>query len=586
MNDANLPRTLLALVLAAGLTLPAAAQEDPVPVRLIGINDFHGNLEAASLNLMLADPGAAPGAPQLRVNVGGAAALAGMIRTLRAGSPHSLVLGAGDLLGASPLVSTLFKHESTVEILGDMGLEVSSLGNHEFDAGATELRRLIRGGCAPTVPNEVAASCAAAPYKGARFQYIAANVVDVRGKHIVAPYIVKTFDGIPVGIIGGVTKTTPQMVVPSGIKGLRFQDEAEAVNRAAAELRAKGVRAMIAVFHEGLELGTFAKRGDWNDVTCPDAHGPLLGIARRLAPEIKVVFSGHTHQGYRCEIEGRLLIQGTSYGRGVSVVDVELDRATRAMLPPVRSLNLPVLNDRTEPAQREKLAAATAAAFASVLREAKPDAAVAAKVARYAALVQPKADRPVGRIAGAFSRSGSADSSAGRLIADAQLAATRADGAQLALMNPGGIRANIDCASPPCQVTFGQAFTMQPFGNSLVVMTLTGAQLKATLESQQRGTTGDPRFLQPSEGFTYTWQSDARPGERVRDMRLDGQPIDPAKGYRVTVNSFLAEGGDGFAAIKDGADLKGGGQDIDALIAYLGAAERAPVATPRIKRLP
>jgi len=583
-------------LLAAGLGLAGAAHSrDAVQVRLIGINDFHGNLEASDLTLFLADPGAPPEAPHLRVHVGGAAALAGMVQKLRSGAPHSFMLAAGDLIGAAPLVSTLFKHESTIEILNDIGLEVSSLGNHEFDAGEKELQRVIRGGCAAAVPESAVGSCVQSRFRGARFKYIAANVIDGKGRPIVAPYFIKRFNGIPVGFIGGVTKTTPQMVMPSGVKGLRFLDEADAVNRAARQLRAKGVKAMVAVFHEGIELGTAQKRGDWNDVTCPQAHGPLLDIARRLAPEIKVVFSGHTHQGYRCEIEGRLLIQGTSYGRGISVVDVELDPRTRTMLPPVRSINLPVLNESTDPAQRERLAASLPETYAAVLRDAKPDAAIAAKVARYSALVQTKAERPVGRIAGGFSRGGDlgrrfdpgvVDSAAGRLIADAQLAATREDGAQIAFMNPGGIRSNIECATPPCMVTFGQVFTVQPFGNSLVVMTLTGQQLQALLESQLRGTQGEPRFLQPSEGFTYTWQSGAPPGERVRDMRLGDQPIEPSKSYRVTVNSFLAEGGDGFAVLTEGTDRKGGGQDLDALIAYLGAAERAPVSSPRITRRP
>lgn len=575
-----------ALLAAACLAQPAAAQgKDPVPVRLIGINDFHGHLEAGSNVLFLNEPGAAPGAPAVRVNAGGAPALAGLVKALRAGAPYSLVIGAGDLFGASPLVSTLFRHETTIEILNDIGLDVSSLGNHEFDAGEKELQRLIKGGCAPTVPSEITASCIASPYKGARFTYLAANVVDAQDKHIVAPYIVKEFDGIPVGIIGAVTRTTPQMVVPSGIKGLRFLDEAESVNRAAAELRAKGVRAMVATFHEGLELGTQNKRGDWNDTKCPEAHGPLLGIAKRLAPEIKVIFSGHSHQGYRCEMDGRLLIQGTSYGRGVSVVDVELDRGTKAMLPPVRSHNLPVVNDATERAQREKFAAAAPEPYGAALREAKPDAGVAAKVAQFVALAAPKAQRPVGKVLGAFSRGGPTDSTAGRLIADAQLAATKGEGAQAAFMNPGGIRANIDCGAPPCTVTFGQAFTMQPFGNHLVTMTLTGAQIKDMLESQQKGTSGDPRFLQPSETFTYTWQDAAPPGNRVRDMKIGGQPVDPAARYRITVNSFLAESGDGFASLMNGTDLKGGGQDVDALVAYLGAAERSPIATPRVNRV-
>jgi 5'-nucleotidase len=570
---------------AAALALPAAAlAADAIALRLIGINDLHGNLESAHLSLFLADPGAPPGSANLSLPTGGAAALAGLVRELRAGAKHSVFIGGGDLIGAAPLASTLFRHESTISILNDMGLDLSVLGNHEFDAGVPELRRLIRGGCAPAKAGDAAASCVAAPrYPGTRFKYIAANVRDQRNRTIVAPYAIRYFEGVPVGFVGAVTKTTPQMVLPSGIRGMTFLDEAAGANQAAAQLRARGVKAIVAVFHEGLELGTQQKRGDWNDPTCPDAHGPLLDIAKRLDPAIRVVFSGHTHQGYRCEIDGRVLIQGTSFGRAVSVVDVELDRTSRT-LRSVASFNLPVLNERTPAALRDKFVAAAPERYAAALREARPDPAIAEKVARYASVVKPIADRPVGRIGGRFTRDGPGDSTAGRLIADSQLEATRALGAQLSFMNPGGIRANLECREPPCTVTFGEAFTMQPFGNSLVVMTLTGEQIKEALESQQRGTTGEPRYLQPSEGFTYTWDAGAIPGSRVRDMRLDGEPIEAIKGYRVTVNSFVAESGDGFDAVRDGTNRVGGGQDIDALMAYLAAAERAP-APPRIARI-
>jgi 5'-nucleotidase len=578
-------RILSAAVLAA-LALPAvAAHLDPVPVRLLGINDFHGHLEAGSNVLFLAEKGAGPGAKDMRVAAGGAANLGGLLTVLRAGSPYSFTVAGGDLIGAAPLVSTLFRHETTIEILGDLGLDVSAVGNHEFDAGYAELQRVIKGGCAATKPDDIVSSCATSPFKGTRWTYVGANVVDANGKPMIAPYAIKHFDGIPVGFIGAVTKTTPKLVVPSGVANLRFTDEADAVNRAAAQLRAKGVRAMVAIFHEGFELGTHSNRGDWNDTSCPEAHGPLLDIAARLDTAIRVIFSGHTHQGYRCEIGGRLLIQGTSYGRGVSVVDVELDRSTRAMLPPVRSINLPVMTERTEPPMRQKIVAATPAPFDAALRDAKPDAKIAAKVAKFAEAVAPKANRPVGRVAGTFTRTFDENNTAGRLVADAQLAATKPEGALVAFMNPGGVRANFECAAPPCTVTFGQAFTMQPFGNSLVVMTLTGAQIKEMLESQMMAGSNEPKFLQPSEGFTYTWTDKAPHGARVSDMKLGGQPVDPARKYRVTVNSFLAEGGDGFAAIKDGTEQKGGGQDIDALLAYIGAAERAPVASPRINRV-
>lgn len=576
---------IFALLLAGALASCATTGllPDRVPVRFLHINDLHGNLESSfGLSLSLADPGAAPGSPQVRVPTGGAAALAGLVKALRAGSPNSVMIAGGDLVGAAPMVSSLFRHESTIEVLNDIGLEVSSFGNHEFDEGSEELARLIKGGCAANKPGGVITSCARGPYRGARFTYLGANVVNQNGPPLAAPYVIKTFGGIPVGIIGAVTVQTPTLVTPSGVAGLRFIDEAEGVNRAADELRAKGVRAMVAVFHEGIEIDS---RADWNDTSCPGAAGPLLDIARRLAPEIKVVFSGHTHRGYRCEIGGRLLIQSTSFGRGVSVVDVELDRGTRAMLPPVRSLNLPVLNQRTEPAMREKLVAATPEPFRKALAEARPDAAIEAKVEAYAAMVKPKVEHVVARIGGPFlhSRTDRTDTSAGRLIADAQLAATRSLGAQIALMNPGGVRAGLLCAAPPCNVTFGQVFTVQPFGNSLVVMDLTGAQLKRALEQQWRPT-GEPYLLNPSEGFTFTWLKDGPRSGQVVDMRLAGEPIDPAKTYRVTVNSFLADGGDGFTALKEGTHLEGGGQDIDQLLAYLAAAQRSPVATARITR--
>jgi 5'-nucleotidase len=591
MSRFQLRRLLLAATLAGATALANAAAL--VPLRLIGINDFHGHLESTGLSLSLADPQAAgPDSKPLRVPVGGAAALAGLVQRLRSGVPHSVLLSAGDLIGAAPLVSTLFRHESTIEVMNAIGLELGAVGNHEFDAGIAELQRVATGGCARTQPDAAATSCSEGPYRGARFPLLAANVLDTADRPVLAPYVIKRYGGVPVGFIGAVTRTTPTIVVPSGVAGLRFIDEAEAVNRAARRLHAQGVNAIVAIFHEGGELGTPQRRGDWNDTQCDGAHGRIFDIARRLVPDIKVLFTGHTHQGYRCIVDGRVIIQGTSYGRGVSVVDVLLDPASgRIVADRMRSINLPVVNDGTEAALRDKLAAALPHPYAEVLRTTRPDPAVARQVAHYAGLIAPKAQRLIGTIGGSFARGGPADSAAGRLIADAQLAATRSPetgAAQIAFMNPGGIRSDLDCAgTPPCAVTFGQAFTMQPFGNSLVVMTLTGAQVKQLLESQQRGATGEPTLLQPSAGFSYTWQSGGPPGERVRDIALNGQPLAAAGSYRVAVNSFLAEGGDGFAVLLQGTDRIGGGQDIDALLDYLKPpALQAPSAQPRINRVP
>ena len=578
-------------LLAAALASVAPAHgAEPLHLRLIGINDFHGNLESTGLSLLLADPRG--GDKPVRVPVGGAAALAGLVKALRADAPASLMLSGGDLIGAAPLVSTLFRHESTIAVMNAIGLDVSTVGNHEFDNGAAELKRVARGGCAINDPASALTSCAGGgSYGGARFDYLASNVTEADGTTFFPASVVKTVGGIRVGVIGAVTRTTPSIVSPSGVAGLRFVDEADAVNRAARRLRAQGVRVIALTIHEGGELGEASNRGDWNDTGCPDAHGPIFEIAKRTSKNVDVIFSAHTHQGYRCVVGGRVIIQGTSYGRGVSVVDLAIDAKTRKVIPALtRSINLPVVNEMTDPAVRERLAAALPVPYADILRNERPDAAIAAQVANYAAVVAPKAQQPVGRIGGNFPRGAPADSAAGRLIADAQLAATHrpeTGNAQIAFMNAGGIRSDLECkAEPPCMATFGQVFTMQPFGNSLVVMTLNGAQIKALLEAQQRGAS-DPAFLQPSTGFGYTWQGDAAAGERVREMQLNGQPIGLQQPYRLTVNSFLAEGGDGFTGLTRGTERSGGGQDLDALLEYLKAdAPRAPVATPRITRLP
>ena len=557
-----------------------------VPVRIIGINDFHGNLESSSLYLSLPDPGA-PG-KRLRVPAGGAAAMAGIMKTLRAGSPNTIVTSAGDMIGASPLVSTLYRHESTIAIMNTIGVDAHSLGNHEFDAGFAELKRIAGGGCAPNTPDQPAESCADGPYQGATFPFIAANVLDANGNPAIAASVVKRVGGVPIGIIAAVTKTTPILVRPSGIAGLTFADEADSINREVQRLRAQGVKTFIAVFHEGGEIGPADHRAEWNDTRCEGKQGPIFDIAHRLDPDIRVLMTGHTHQGYRCEFEGRLLIQGTSYGRGVSVVDLQVDGSTGKLIPEsIRSRNLPVLNEQTPDAIREALAAAEPEPYGRVLRETRVDDAIAARVKVLADAVAPKANRQIGRLEGPFTRGGTTDSTAGRLVADAQLAATKGEGAVVAFMNPGGIRGNFECRPAPCPVTFGQAFTMQPFGNDVMTVTLTGAQVKALLEAQVRPNSSEPTILQPSLGFTYTWKDSAPTGAHVSDMRLAGEPIVAGKSYRVTVNSFLVEGGDGFAMLKDAADRKGGGQDLDALVAYLGAAPtRAPDPTPRMNRQP
>jgi 5'-nucleotidase len=554
----------------------------PVPLRVIAFNDFHGQLEPGELTLRVRDP--ADPSRTLQVGAGGVAHLATLVRRLRAEVPHALVVSSGDLVGASPIVSALFRDEPTIEAMNAIGLDLNAVGNHEFDRGVAELERLVGGGC-HAGDGSPAASCdgPGGRFAGARFPMIAANVRRDDGRPLLPASVVREAGGVRVAFVGAVLRATPTVVVPSGVAGLRFEDEADAINREVAALKARGVEAIVAVIHEG---GTTA--GDWNDPTCPRARGPVFAIVDRLRPEVDAVLTGHSHQGYACLRDApgnpRLpVVQAFANGRGVSVLDLELDPASGDVIRGrTRVRNLPVANglagDRAADAAFPPLPA---------------DAEVRAIVEHYAARARPLAERPVGRIAAPATRDPSAggDSALGRLVADAQLAATRAPdrgGARIALTNPGGLRADLRCdrAAAPCTVRVAEAFAAQPFGNGLVVMTLTGARLLEALEQQFAGpNAARPRPLQPSAGFEWSWRAGGS-GPRIVEARLDGAPIDPAARYRVAVNAFLAEGGDGFEAFRDGTERLGGAQDLDALIAWLGASPvLEPPARPRVRRV-
>jgi 5'-nucleotidase len=575
------PNSFLAALLHTGLAcaaLATAVASAQVPLRIIGINDFHGHLDPGENAIAVAHPQDPERMVPLRS--GGAAYLATRIKALRAEANNSVFVSAGDLIGASPLVSALFRDEPTVEVMNQLNLDLNAAGNHEFDQGVAELRRMAFGGCA-TTPRGVVLSCAnaAGSFAGMRFALLAANVVDERGATLFAPHLVKTVQGVKVGFIGAVTRSTPGIVMPTGIRGWRFEREAAAINRGVQALRAQGVQAFVAVIHEGGETD-----GGFNE--CVNPRGEIFAIARELDPAVRVLLSAHTHRGYVCELDGRLIIQGTSFGRLVSVVDLELDSAAGTVRAgSIRGRNVTVpngLDGALDPAVRAVHPALAA------------DPAVSALVAAYRERAAPLADAPAGRLAAAFTRAADAggDHAAGRLIADAHLAATRDNGAQIAFTNPGGVRSDLRPRAPDGRVTYGDAFTMQPFGNALVTLTLSGAQLRALLESQwSRSNPERVRFLQPSRGFSYGWRGDRPHGERVEpdSMRLDGERIRPEQSLRVTVNSYLAAGGDGFGILRDGRDQTGGPLDVDALTVYLSQASRnaplMPDATPRIRRL-
>jgi 5'-nucleotidase len=568
-----LPRTVLALALV--LAAPAAWCQDSVQLRIIAINDFHGHLEPGDNAVQVPDPD--DPARNVSLRSGGAAHLAAHIRQLRAEQPHSIVVSSGDLIGGSPLISGLFLDEPTIEVMNAIGLDLNAVGNHEFDRGAQELLRIVGGGCRTDAAGD-SVSCASRSrnYTGARFPFIAANIDDREGRPLFMPAVIRRFDGVQVGFIGAVTRRTPSIVQPAGIAGLRFSGEAQAINTAAEQLRRQGVKAIVAVIHEGGDAD-----GGFND--CANPRGAIFDIERQLDPDIDVVLSAHTHRGYRCVIKDRLVIQGASFGRLVSVVDLSIDRTSgEVMRDRTRARNLPVPNDLSGLARLQK-------AYPAL----PPDPEVAAIVEHYRERSAPLADRTVGRLSDVFDREPApgGDHALGRLIADSHLAATREQGAVIAFTNPGGIRTDLIPHSEQGTVTYGDLYAVQPFGNALVTVTLTGTQLRNLLEQQWSARNAErPRILQPSRGFSYAWDPARPAGTRVigDSMRLNGQSIAADGNYRVTFNSFLAGGGDGFRVLRDGRDAEGGPLDIEALVIYVRRASAdqplRPDRTARIER--
>jgi 5'-nucleotidase len=548
MRRAFAPALVLLTLLAACATRPTT----PVEVKILAINDFHGNLKPPQGGIRIRDPQD----PSKTINVpaGGAEHMATALNELRAKNRNHIFVAAGDLVGATPLVSALFHDEPTIESMNLMGLEASAVGNHEFDKGSVELLRLQRGGCHPTEGCKGPQN-----FGGAKFRYLGAGIVDTRsGQSLLPSYHIKMFQGIPVAFIGLTLKDTPTIVVPAGVAGLKFGDEAETVNALVPGLRQQGIEAIVVLIHEG-----GIPTGDYNG--CPGISGPIVDIVKKLDKAVDVVISGHTHRAYNCRIDNRLVTSADKYGTIVSEIDITLDPKSGDVMQ-ARADNLIVRTDR----------------FAK-------DAAQTKLIATYEQLAAPLAKRVVGRVSAPLTRdeSPAGEMPLGLVIADAQLAATADAGAQLALMNPGGVRANLS-GDASGQVRYEDLFSAQPFYNNLVTITLTGAQLQRALE-QQWLNQPRPRVLQVSRGFGYAWDASKPPGQRVvpGSLRLNGAPVDPQQRLRVTVNSFLAAGGDNFSVFKqDGQDPRTGMMDIDALERYVTAqGTLAPVTSARIQRI-
>jgi 5'-nucleotidase len=558
--------TTLLLVLSVAMLAAGCVQvRAPIVVNIAAFNDFHGNLNPPGAGTAVADP-RAPNT-SLQLPTGGIEYLGTLLGQLKARNPLTTVVAAGDLIGGSPLVASLFRHEPTIELLSEMGLEFSSVGNHEFDAGRSELLRLQRGGCAGDLPG----SCSNGRFAGARFQYLAANVIDTAsGQPLLPPYAIKTFTAphgvhFAVGFIGLVTRDTMNLVIPSGITGLRFADEAETANALVPELRARGVEAIVVLIHEGGRTSATA----FDDDTCPHFTGPILDIVARLDPAIDLVVSGHTHRAYVCHVAGRLVTSAGAEGRIVTDIDLRIDPKTHDVVG-TSARQLAVVN------------AATVNPLPDRYPTLAKDARLTALVDSYNTRAAPLAQRRLAPLVNPITRTASTagETPLGSLIADAQLAATRSAGAEIALMNRGGMRT--DLSSTHGYLTYSDVFAVHPFGNLLVTLSLTGEQIHALLEQQW---TDADTILQVSDGFSYEWDAAAPPGQRVdrRRIRLNGTPLDPSHSYRVTVNDFLAQGGDGFTLLKQATNPVPGVMDVAALEKY--ASTHVPLLAPPTGRI-
>jgi len=568
----------------ASVNAGPALDGTPVKGQFLSYNDFHGAIDPPT-----GSSGLVNGVP-----AGGVEYLATWLKKLRAEAAAegrgTTTVGAGDLIGATPLVSAAFHDEPTIELMNEVGLEVSSVGNHEFDEGVTELLRMQRGGCHPTDGCQDGDG-----FGGADFTYLAANTISKKtGLPILPPIDIKFVKGVPVGFVGLTLEGTAGIVNPAGIKNVRFADEVATANKWGRLLKLFGVKAQVLLVHEGGQqnpaTGQVAGVSD-----CLNFSGPIQPIVAGLNPEFGLVVSGHTHRFYTCTLPNKkgtsVVTSAGSVGQIVTDIDYTLDPRT-GKFAEITAKNVVVENGVRNPDGTWQTEGGV-----PVRNPALVDPAAKAVADKYRAAVAPIANRVVGSITADIVRDVKAngESPLGDVIADAQLAYTEDAGAQIALMNPGGIRAPLTYGASaggeaPGQITYGEAFTVQPFNNLVVTQTFTGAQIKDVLEQQFVGFSGQTsqRILQVSEGLTYTWSASAPAGSKITALALNGTPIDPAASYQVTTNDFLANGGDGFSILAQGTGrTTAPGFDVDALVAYLGAGEAiAPTLAERITTIP
>lgn len=551
---------LLPALLAACATTPQASA--PVTVKLIGLNDFHGNLEPPKQSVEVE----VAAGQKVRVPVGGAAWLADAVDRYRAKSPNTLVVAAGDLIGGTPITSSLFLDEPAIGVMNRIGLDFNAVGNHEFDRGRKELLRMQQGGCEKLAARE---PCQVErPFTGAKFRFLAANVRTEDGSTLFPATAIRTFgkgrSAVKVGLIGLTLKDTETLVTPAGIDGLRFEDEATTINALVPELKRQGADAVVVLIHMGL----YTTVGS-NDKSCGGVSGDLLKVLGKLDPQIDVVVSGHTHWAYVCDY-GKidparpfLVTSAGLWGQYITDIDLSIDPAASRVV--ARRADNIVVQSQSYTSTRGTVPTSP------LVEQFQPRADVASYVQTYVEAARRSAERVVGRVSGNAPKPALAtnESQLGNLVADGQLAAARKLGAQLALMNNTGLRQDL-FPGPGGAVTFGAIYAVQPFANDLMVKTFTGAQLKALFEQQFDGQSFDQAFS-PSANVAFAFDLSRPLGSRVFDITIDGKPLDPAASYRVVMNSFLASGGDSFTVFRDGSDAVVGPQDLEAMEAWIAA---------------
>ncbi|MEV7032816.1 bifunctional metallophosphatase/5'-nucleotidase [Streptomyces sp. NPDC093272] len=542
-------------------------------VQLLSFNDLHGNLEPPSGSSGRVTEQQADGTTKT-VDAGGVEYLATHLRQARRGNPYSVTAAGGDMVGASPLISGLFHDEPTIEALNKLDLDVTTVGNHEFDEGARELARLQNGGCHPTD------GCYTdKKFKGADFPYLAANVLDEKtDRPILKPYWVWKKKDVKIGFIGVTLEGTPGIVSADGVKGLAFKDEVETINKYAKVLQRQGVQSIVALVHEG----GFPASANYNyDCDSPGAgsgiSGPIVDIAKNVTPAVDALVTGHTHTAYVCTIDDpagrpRMVTSAASFGRLYTDTTLTYDRRTGDIArTAVKSANHVVSRDVAKASDMTAL------------------------IGKWNTLAAPIGNRAIGYISADVNSTGT-ESPMGDLIADAQLAYGRKldPETDLALMNPGGVRAGLTYAAQGSEgdgvVTYAEGFTVQPFANTVNLQDFTGAQVVQVLKEQVSGANAAaPKILLPSSGLTYTLDLTKTGADRVvtGSVKLNGTAIDPAATYRVATNSFLAGGGDGFTTLGQGTGDVVGTDDLTALADYLTAnsSATAPLAPPAADRI-